>query len=148
MKRSWRKETLRPEEEKRGRLKEGKRRGGGREKKSGRKGRGKSRGFGQDGGGQGGQIKRVIFMGTQAAIINVTDETASWELCKLLHLGLRDNRVPRKTYGYSRLFFISLAAVTISSRAAHRQRTPWPRRRKERWKWKETEYSFLRRAAK
>ena len=35
---------------------------------------------------QGGQIKRVIFVGTQAAIINVTDETAS--LCKPLHLGL------------------------------------------------------------
>lgn len=35
---------------------------------------------------QGGQIKRVIFVGTQAAIINVTDEIAS--LCKPLHLGL------------------------------------------------------------
>ena len=88
---------------------------------------------GQDGGGQGGQIKRVIFVGTQAAIINVTDETASRELCKLLHLGLRDNRLPRKTYGYGRPFFISLAAtVTISSPGAgHRRRRPRPRKRKE-----------------
>lgn len=66
---------------------------------------------------QGGQIKRVIFVGTQAAIINVTDETAS--LCKLLHLGETTGFQVRKTYGYSRPFFISLGVVTISSRAAH-----------------------------
>lgn len=62
-------------------------------------------------------------MGTQAVIINVTDETASLRLCQLLHLGLQDNRLsPRKTYGYGRQFFISHCAVTISSLRRGRER--------------------------
>lgn len=88
-------------------------------------------GWDEDGGRQGGQIKRVIFVGTQPVIINVTDESASRGLCKLLRLGLQDNRLLRKMYGYSGPFFISRCRNNLSSGRSQTDLLALPPERRE-----------------